>query len=482
MINAFVTVAFLASALCVARVGHGRVAGLLALTGATWWLGDFVPQAVLLHRGPLLQLLLAYPGGRLERRHEQIAVAAAYVSGAWVEAGSAPLVTLATSVVLVVCTLQRWARAEGAARRGRAGPAVAGTMIATVLVVGAAARLQDAGFDVAVLRAYELVLIATAAGLAADLRYGDWSAAAVAGLVIELGSPEGQTLSARLGRALGDPTLVVAYPLDDARGYVDEQGRTVTVGPAGASRVATPIRRDGKELAVVFHDRALLRVPRLLEDVAGALTVVLANAQMQGELRVRVAAVDASRRRLAMAAEAERRHFGERLRGSAEWHLDAAERALEAAGDRAGPLATELRGVRGDIQLLAEGVHPAALVDGGLDGALVALGAGSPITVDVVARAGRLPPAVEGAAWFVCSEALANVAKHSAASRAVVRAARRDDVVRVEISDDGRGGADPARGSGLRGMAERVEALGGSLWVTDRSDGGTVVAAELPAR
>lgn len=203
MINAFVTVAFLASALCVACVGQGRVAGLLALTGATWWLGDFVPQAVLLHRGPLLQLLLAYPGGRVERRHEQIAVAAAYVSGAWVEAGSAPLVTLATSVVLVVCTVRRWARAEGTARRGRAGPAVAGTTIATVLAVGAAARLRDAGLDVAVVQAYELVLIATAAGLAADLRFGDWSAGAVAGLVIELGSPEGQTLSARLGAGAG---------------------------------------------------------------------------------------------------------------------------------------------------------------------------------------------------------------------------------------------------------------------------------------
>ena len=89
---------------------------------------------------------------------------------------------------------------------------------------------------------------------------------------------------------------------------------------------------------------------------------------------------------------------------------------------------------------------------------------------------------MEGAAWFVCSEALANVAKHSAASCARVRATRGDGVVRIEISDDGRGGADPARGSGLRGMAERVEALGGRLSVADRPSGGTVVAAELPAR
>ena len=112
---------------------------------------------------------------------------------------------------MVVCTLHRWAGAEGTARRARVGPAVAGTTIATVLAVGAAARLLDARIDVAVLHAYEVALIATAAGLAVDLRFGDWSAAAVAGLVIELGSAGGQTLSARLGRALGDETLVSPF-------------------------------------------------------------------------------------------------------------------------------------------------------------------------------------------------------------------------------------------------------------------------------
>ncbi len=479
MSNALVTVVFLVSALCVGG-GDGRIAGLLALTGATWWLGDLVPQAALLHRGPLFHLLLAYPEGRLERRHERFVVAAAYVTGVWIEAGSAPAVTLALSVVLVGCAVHRWDRAAGPARRARAGPAVASAAIATVLAAGAIARLLDAGIDATVLQAYELALIATAAGLAADLRFGQWPAAAVTGLVIDLGAAGDQTLSARLGRALGDPNLVVAFPVE--RGYVDEQGHAIIVGRADANRVVTPIRRDGRELAVVVHDRALLAVSRLLEDVAGALKVALANAQMQGELRVRVAAVDASRRRLAMAAEAERRRFGERLRGSAESHLEAAGQALAAAGDRAVPLAQDLRSVRADIRTLADGIYPAALVDGGLDGAIAVLAAKLMIPVEVVARAGRLPAPVEGAAWFVCSEALANVAKHSTASCALVRVVRRDGVVRIEISDDGRGRADPARGSGLRGLAERVEALDGRLSVADRPGGGTVLVAELPAR
>ena len=213
MTNVLVTVAFLASAVSVARSGNARIAGLLALTGATWWLGDLVPVAALLHRGPLVHLLLAYPEGRLGRRHERVVVAAVYVTGAWIEIGSEEPVSLATGVVVVACVLDRWARARGQARRARAAPAIAGAAAAALLAVGATGRLLDAGIDMAVLRAYEVVLIATAVGLAADLRFGDWRSSAITGLVVELGAAGDQTLSARLGRVLGDPTLVVAFPV-----------------------------------------------------------------------------------------------------------------------------------------------------------------------------------------------------------------------------------------------------------------------------
>jgi signal transduction histidine kinase len=271
---------------------------------------------------------------------------------------------------------------------------------------------------------------------------------------------------------LGDPTLVVRYPARD--GYVDEHGRAVTGVGAGADRLVTPIRRGEREIAAVVHDRALPAGPELLEDAAGALSVALANAQMQAEVRDRVAAVEASRRRLVTAAEAERRRFGHRLRQATEAHLDAAEREL------AGDALADLRKVRADIRLIAEGLDPLELAAGGLDRALSDLATRSTIPVAVDVRAGRLPPRIESGAWFVCSEALANVAKHSGASRAFIRVAKRDGLVRVEISDDGRGGADSARGSGLHGLADRVEALGGRLSVTERSRGGTSVVAELP--
>jgi hypothetical protein len=470
VINGFVTVTFLAAALFVWRAGFGRIAGLFALAGASWWLGDLVPQAALVHRGAVMQLLLAYPEGRLERPYERAAVAAAYVTGAWIEVGSDPAVTLATGAVMIACVLLRWSRSTGLARRAYAGPAIAGAALGGALVTGAIERLLDAGVDVTIVHAYEVVLIATAVGLATDMRARD----TVTGVVIELGVAGDQTLSARLGRALRDPTIVVLYPLEGA--YVDEQGRTVSLDRVARNRAVTRIVPDGRELAAVVHDRALLGAPSLLEAVSGALTVALGNARMQADLRAQVAAVDASRLRLATAAETARRRFGERLRATADSHLRVAEEMLTA------DVAAELRPLRSDMSALAEGLHPSALADVGLDRALKRLAAGAGIPVDIEARVGRLPPPIEGAAWFVCSEALANVAKHSAATHAHVTAARRGDALHIEISDDGGGGADPACGSGLRGLAERVEALGETISVADRPGGGTIVIAEIPTR
>jgi signal transduction histidine kinase len=133
-----------------------------------------------------------------------------------------------------------------------------------------------------------------------------------------------------------------------------------------------------------------------------------------------------------------------------------------------------------ELRELARGIHPAVL-EHGLDTALDSLAARSHVPVAVsVELPERLPPAVERAAYFVACEGLANVAKYAQASAASVHVARRDGVLVVEVTDDGVGGADSAAGSGLRGLADRVAALGGHLRVTSPRGGGTVVAAELP--
>jgi signal transduction histidine kinase len=132
-----------------------------------------------------------------------------------------------------------------------------------------------------------------------------------------------------------------------------------------------------------------------------------------------------------------------------------------------------------ELRELAHGIMPAVLTGGGLHAAVRALGTRSPVPVEIDVPPARLPPHVEATAYFVVAEALTNVAKHAHAGRATVRATVADDVLRVEVRDDGVGGAQP-RGSGMLGLADRVAVLGGRLTVDSPRGGGTLVAAEIP--
>jgi signal transduction histidine kinase len=164
--------------------------------------------------------------------------------------------------------------------------------------------------------------------------------------------------------------------------------------------------------------------------------------------------------------------------------LGLAEQKLATDPEGAQRLVAEARAGLGEaleeLRDLARGIHPPVLADRGLGAALATLADRSALTVTVsVELDERLPPAVESAAYFVAAEAIANAAKHSGASRIAISAARRRDVLVVEIEDDGRGGADPA-GGGLTGLRRRVEALDGRLAVTSPPGGPTSVRAELP--
>jgi signal transduction histidine kinase len=135
----------------------------------------------------------------------------------------------------------------------------------------------------------------------------------------------------------------------------------------------------------------------------------------------------------------------------------------------------------GELRELARGIHPAVLTDRGLSAALEALAARAPLPVDLSADLeDRLPGPVEAAAYYVVAEALTNVAKYSDASAVEVRAQRQNGRVVVEVADDGVGGADPSLGSGLRGLADRVEALDGQLEVVSSAGEGTTVRAVIP--
>jgi hypothetical protein len=216
---------------------------LMVATGFAWFAGSFASAALFLHRGPLVHLLVGYPRGRLRSRLEQLVVGAVYVDGAVYWLARQDAVTIALSLAVVVAALVGFLGAGGAERRARAAALVAALAVALVLGLGAIGRLAQADAAAAWLWVYQAVLVLVAAGLFADLLWGRWTQAAITGLVVDLGEPEqAGTLQAKLVRAVGDPSLVVAYRLPDADGYVDEAGRPVALPAVGASPGQAPCR------------------------------------------------------------------------------------------------------------------------------------------------------------------------------------------------------------------------------------------------
>lgn len=261
--------------------------------------------------------------------------------------------------------------------------------------------------------------------------------------------------------------------------------------PAGSEG---PTRHDGERIAALIHDVAVLDNPGLADSVARAARIAVSNVRLRAEVRRRVAELEGSRRRILEAGDAQRRRLqqqlqasaGRRLAGAREL-LDRAAREARRSGDQAaaGRLAAaskDLGEAQAELRELAAGIHPPLLAERGLGPALDSLAQRAPVPVRVVSPGERLPAVVETAVYFACSEALANVAKHARATYVDVQVRLDGDLVAVLIADDGTGGADPSSGSGLRGIADRVEALGGRLRVQSPAGRGTRLLAEIPVK
>jgi signal transduction histidine kinase len=443
---------------------------LMIATGVAWLAGSAADELALLHRGPLVQLLVTAPGGRPQTRAEWVAVAVGWAAA--VVPGAPGWALLGLALAGAACA--RWGLAAGALRRARAVPAAAAVALAVVVAVGAVAPEADAD---TVLWGYQATLVAIAAALYADLRWGSWTQSAVTSLVIDLGDARSGSLAATVAHAVGDPSLRLGYRA--AGGYVDEQGRALALPPAGADAAVTTVEAGGAPAAVLVHDPATLRAPGLADAVTAVVRVALENARLQDDIRARVRDVEASRARLLRARDTERGRLDARLRAGVARRLDAAAACL---ADAPADLRAELDRTREEVHRFAHGLRPHGLEAGGLAAALPELAAGAPLPVEVDVRCGRVDGTSELAAWFVCSEGLANVAKHAAATRATVTVAARAGRLEVTVEDDGRGGADATAGRGLRGLAARVEAAGGGLSVADRPGGGTRLHAWLPAK
>ncbi|HWT24802.1 MAG TPA: sensor histidine kinase [Solirubrobacteraceae bacterium] len=524
------------------RRPDSRFGVLMAAVGFTWFLGALVSAGdpwlftlgVLLanvHAAVFAHMLLAYPDGRLGSRGVRRLVAAAY---ALCVVGPTPYLLFGTNAaldcdgcprsplfvaddetafqvfgkltsalgVILVCLivyvlLRRWRDASPPRRRDMGPVLLSGIALLGLL----AASLSSSAFGgPAVLQVgtegLSLVFFAaTPYGfLFGLLRSRVSRAGAVSEMLRRMGEGgRAESLRDQLADALGDRTLALAYWLEDPDRWVDGDGHAIALpGDDDPRRGVTEVRREGRRVGAIVHDRALCEDSELLASVAGAAGLALENARLQAQLRARVEELHASRARIVEAATAERRRLERNLHDGAQQRLvalsltlrlaqgrvrkdaAAAEKLLTAAQD-------DLKVALEELRELARGIHPAVLSDRGLGAALEALAGRSPVPVELEpVPPERLPAPVEAAAYFVVAEALTNVAKYADASRARVAVSRADGHAVVEIADDGVGGADPGRGSGLRGLADRVSALDGRLDVESPPGAGTVLRAEIP--
>jgi signal transduction histidine kinase len=318
--------------------------------------------------------------------------------------------------------------------------------------------------------------------------------AAVTDFVIELNRiPTRTSLRDSLARALGDPSLELAFALPGGE-YVDTLGAKVILPSPGMGRAVTSIESAGRPLAALIHDPALDEEdPELVAAAGSAARLALENERLQAEVRASLEEVRASRARILEAADAERKRLERDIHDGAQQRLVALGIALRMARDQAATHADEalvkdldgatsqLKQALSELRDLAQGIHPAVLSRAGIGPALRVLAELSPIPVEVKdVPTARYPESVEAAVYFVVSEALTNTAKHSGAGRVEVSVRQQDDRLLVDVQDDGLGGAAAGNGSGLIGMADRVSVLGGKLEIASPSAAGTLVHAEIP--
>jgi signal transduction histidine kinase len=395
------------------------------------------------------------------------------------------------SVLLIVVVLRRWLESSGPVRR----------QMVPVLVGAAALMLQltawlFATVNISLEPLNDLILasqIAIPIAVLYVLLQARMARGAVADLVVEMGpTPTPARLRDALANALGDPSLQVAYwsPAEDR--FVDRAGQPMELPSEGSEQAVTLLERNGVPEAAIIHDAILLEEPGLVASVASAMRLAVENDRLAAEVQAQLEEVRASRARIVEAGDVERRRVERDLHDGAQQRLVSLSLELQVArralGDDGDPIvrrsldraAEEASAALAELRDLALGIHPLILTESGLGEAVESLADRTSVDVSVDVGSERYSAAVEGAAYFVVSEALANVTKYAKATKATVRIQGLDDHLSIEIDDDGIGGANPRAGSGLRGLADRLAALDGTMTIVSPVGGGTSISAQIP--
>lgn len=479
---------------------RNRIGPLMLAVGVTYfvcWETMLIHQPKLVSDfwlGVLAQLVLALPTGRLTTATNRLLVGCVYLYLVLVTVNQQLLwhgnsvldnamppkkwVALLLSTAFVVVPAVRWWRSTATQRR-----LVAPVLGSCLVVIGLFMLLETPTRfgELAFRMALPLVPIAYLVGL---LRRR-LDRAGVAGMVVRLvDQPRITRLSEELAAILHDPGVRLGFWMPARGAYVAADGQPMT--PVDDGHVLTRIDRGGRQMAVLVHDRALLDEPELVEAACAATALALENERLQADLRARLHELVASRARLVHAAESGRRQLERDLHDGVQQRLLAVAMMLGRAEhtndhDLIGEAKTTVLGTLDALRALCQGIHPPVLTERGLPGALRELADTAPIEVDVDITVGAdLSPEVESVAYYVAAEALANAVKHANTGQATVCVDQRGPRLVVRVADRGAGGADPRCGSGLAGLADRVEAIGGELVVTSAAGMGTTILAELP--
>jgi signal transduction histidine kinase len=407
---------------------------------------------------------------------------------------------LGTVVVIWIIALlvRRWLRGSAPLRRATTPVLAAGALCAVLLGLSVLGGSTPTYLRIGIDSASRIALITIPAAYFFGLVRAQLDRAAVGRLILELDgiTAPGQLRDA-LAHALGDASLQLGYWRPDSAGYVDARGAAFTL-PDSPDRATTLLARDGRQVAVLVHDPALSQNRPLLDGVTAAAGMALENERLHAELRAQLAEVStlaaevqASRARIVEAGDQARRKLERNLHDGAQQRIvtvsvalahaeQLAQRDIGEATRLISAARKELAAALDELRELARGLHP-AIVNRGLRPALKSLVERSPIPVDLHAAAvDDLPTTVVATAYYVVAEALTNIARYSGASTARVRAAALDGWLCVKVEDDGAGGARLGPGSGLEGLRDRVDAIGGTFELTSPAGGGTRLSVRLP--
>jgi signal transduction histidine kinase len=477
----------------------------------------------------VIYLLLAFPHGRLKTRLDRLLAGVTYLNTillqvvgllfaetistgeanafvVWPSERATELLAILSQALMVAIVgtvigvfAERWQAATPPLRRALAPVYVTGalTMLlfaSTILVSRVSGASLPAQADIGRVL-FSLSLVALAAvplAFLAGLVRARIARLTVGELLVELRQSRAPgALREALARVLHDPSLEIAYWLPEHGIYVDVDGRPASMPTEREGRVVTVLEQDGNRIAALIHDVSLRDEPELVSAACTAAGIALENERLQADLRARLEELRGSRRRVIEAADAERKRLERNLHDGAQQRLATLSLELAMLEDllATDPEARELlqqaqsnlADSLDELRELGQGIHPAILTDHGLAVALEALAKRSPVPIRLeVELDERLPERIEVAGYYLITECLANIAKYAQASNATVVVSRRGDEVVIEVADDGVGGASRDGGSGLRGLADRVESLGGTLLISSPAGLGTQVRAEIP--